>query len=158
MIKRSIIFILLINITQYDSIIKSNKDRELLNKIKMENRDEKILIIKKKLVIGKKYNIFEGKLFLKYIIIGEWIIPPNENIKFFNDNKFKKQDMTTNYFEEGYWKLENNNLVLIRNNKKISYQIDYFILEKSDFSSSKYSFTIVFKNNTEMPILVFLFD
>ena len=82
--KKILIVLLIINniIIQYDSIIKSKEDLYEIKHINMEDKEGKISFIKNKVQTGEKYNFENGKTFLQYVIIGEWIIPPNKCIKF----------------------------------------------------------------------------
>ena len=142
---RSMFIILAISIInpQFDCIIKSEKDLNAIMEVNMEKAEEKIQFIKKTLDIGEKYSFKEGNIFLKYIIIGEWNIPPHEGIIFYKNNRYFKKNYDTNYQENGVWKMEGNKLFLIKSSKEWKYYIiDHFILEYSDFSSLKYSFFI----------------
>ncbi|HPK45024.1 MAG TPA: hypothetical protein PLV62_08600, partial [Spirochaetota bacterium] len=110
--KKILIVLLIINniIIQYDSIIKSKEDLYEIKHINMEDKEGKISFIKNKVQTGEKYNFENGKTFLQYVIIGEWIIPPNKCINFYKNNIYKIRDFSTNFQEKGHWKLEGNKL------------------------------------------------
>lgn len=144
---------------QYDSIIQTQNQLEVISKINMYNRIEKISFIKKNIEIGKKYKYEDGRIFLKYIIIGDWINPPYEKIFFYKNHKYLLKDISTNYKEEGFWDIKDGKLILGKNkSKRNSYIIDYFVLEYDEDSTFKFSFNIVFKDMENSPLLIIEFD